>query len=654
MKNILFCNLSIVPNKINLPYNWACLKTHCETSEQLRHNYKWLNPIFMGNGIQQVFILMTMHKIDVLCLSNYTWNQDRNYQVAEIVKSINPNCIIIAGGPEPDYNDKNYFKKYPLIDIVVKGEGEVTFHKLLSGLLYNISLELIPGLILPKGYDRIPYDTGDPIKIKDLSLSPYLEQKEYFEKLLDDSKIDKNDLFGDINILWETSRGCPYKCAYCKWDFTDSKINIRKIPMERLKKEIDWFNTIDKNFFLHILDSNYGLFERDYEITKYLCDHLTTDKLSFLHAAFDKKEVYNNKIIKLLYDNKLIRTKNIGIQHTDKEVLKNMKRYPVDINKVISKDMPNMGHVILGGPGDTLEKWSKCLTDLIEVGLDEFIIYRYHVFANSHASTKEFLEKNEIKTIKRFFQNYTREKSIYMDHKPNTDIIVKTSSYNELEYVLMSIYGAMINVFHTGGITRYLAKYLIDEGITTYHKFYNRLFNYLQTCDGYINTTFKICKEQIRKFVTDDYSLEELEILLVPNSKYLYKVEEFMLFNYLYKIDHTFEFLMSFLNDSYGLTPEILDLLDYQKQLLITIDYNNKIGKKFSNNYDWKKYFECGKLDKIDCEYEIKDKRCGYGVLMDWYDYKGEERIQHYINAVIGTFYKRYNRSIFQQINRTK
>ena len=61
VKNILFCNVSMVVNKVNLPYNWACLKTYCEDFEVISNNYRWLSPVFTGNIIKQVIEILNVY-----------------------------------------------------------------------------------------------------------------------------------------------------------------------------------------------------------------------------------------------------------------------------------------------------------------------------------------------------------------------------------------------------------------------------------------------------------------------------------------------------------------------------------------------------------------------------------------------------------------
>ena len=68
--------------------------------------------------------------------------------------------------------------------------------------------------------------------------------------------------------MLETNRGCPYRCAYCDW--VNGK-KMRFFPMEKIVAEIDW---LGRNHIGYVFcgDSNFGMYERDYEITLLLVE----------------------------------------------------------------------------------------------------------------------------------------------------------------------------------------------------------------------------------------------------------------------------------------------------------------------------------------------------------------------------------------------
>lgn len=117
---------------------------------------------------------------EVLSFSVYVWNKEMVLKLARDIKVLNPEAIILAGGPEihPGYLGEQE------LDFLILGEGEGTFRKL-----------LMQGF---KG-DRLQAFSGE---YADLNTLPFA-----YEDFLDQLK---NKI-----VYYEGSRGCPFHCSYC-------------------------------------------------------------------------------------------------------------------------------------------------------------------------------------------------------------------------------------------------------------------------------------------------------------------------------------------------------------------------------------------------------------------------------------------------------
>ncbi len=134
----------------------------------------------------------------VAAFSCYIWNIERTLEVCEILKK-NLNCKIILGGPEVAYRAKDVLKKYPFVDFILSGEGEYNFPLLLDEIKNNSQdFGTVFGLTFRKNEEIISI----PERIETTTPpSPFCD--EFFENLR-----------GRICYI-ETSRGCPYSCAFC-------------------------------------------------------------------------------------------------------------------------------------------------------------------------------------------------------------------------------------------------------------------------------------------------------------------------------------------------------------------------------------------------------------------------------------------------------
>jgi putative methyltransferase len=160
-----------------LPYLWAVLKSHCDHCAELRDRVEWLDPIYHRATFEECLAPYRDQTPDVLGLSCYTWNWELQCQIAQRVKHHNPRCVVVAGGPHPDYKDPAFFRKHPFIDIVAVRDGEITFQRILSKVVSrDDDFSDIGGLHLPTEGRKASYSTGPAQVPTTFERSPYLAE----------------------------------------------------------------------------------------------------------------------------------------------------------------------------------------------------------------------------------------------------------------------------------------------------------------------------------------------------------------------------------------------------------------------------------------------------------------------------------------------
>lgn len=130
-------------------------------------------------------------------LSCYIWNITKTLELCRIIKS-RLDVPIILGGPEVSYRAKNILENYSFVDYVLSGEGEESFPLLLDTIYDKGDFSRVNGLSYRNGDIVVSFPEKE---CRGTPPSPYSDK--YFE-----------NLNGRITYL-ETSRGCPYRCAFC-------------------------------------------------------------------------------------------------------------------------------------------------------------------------------------------------------------------------------------------------------------------------------------------------------------------------------------------------------------------------------------------------------------------------------------------------------
>jgi len=130
-------------------------------------------------------------------------------RVAEELKKLRPLAKIVFGGHNASCIDELTLSRFPFIDAIVRGEGEITFPELMRAFDGKIPLASINGITFRMG-DRIVRNPDREL-IENLDCLPASDYT--FVSPLDVYR-DACGIGRSIAIL-EVGRGCPHRCVYC-------------------------------------------------------------------------------------------------------------------------------------------------------------------------------------------------------------------------------------------------------------------------------------------------------------------------------------------------------------------------------------------------------------------------------------------------------
>ena len=255
----------------------------------------------------------------LLALSVYIWNVKLAEKILSKVKDMLPNIVTVVGGPEVSYNPREVLDRFKTVDFVISGDGELPFKALCDFVLHGKKGEL-PGI----SYKEI---ISSPFINTETPKSPYTA--EYF-----------NTLNGRI-AYFESSRGCPYRCAYCLsgraecvrfFEMDYVKENLLKLANSGTKtvKFVDRTFNADKKraleIFSFLIDGSGIAFPKDvcfhFELSADLIDDETVKMISCAPCGLFQFEIGIQSFNRLTIDVIHRKTDNDTLKHRIKELVK--------------------------------------------------------------------------------------------------------------------------------------------------------------------------------------------------------------------------------------------------------------------------------------------------------------------------------------------
>ncbi len=339
--NILLISTAIEKSNLSFPLGALCIESAIKNDKELNSiiNVKTNLYDLEDNPIQ---IARELAKKDLYAigLSIYLWNRDWFNSFTKELEALNKNIIIFAGGSEISANATSF--NLNLYRFLVSGEGEETTIIALKKLINGEPL--IHKGILSK--ENPTYSLSDNVDLDSLS-SPFLTE-------VCDPFLDEN-----CSILWEMTRGCPFKCGFC---FESKGLRtVRNYPFERIEAELNYIVS-KKIKDIFVLDPTFNIDKK--RTIKIL--NLIKEKAPDIHFTFEiRAELIDEDIAKAFSE--IFCSLQIGLQSIHSDVLKTVNRnFKLDLfkEKISILEKLNLVYgldLIIGLPNDNLAKFKESL-----------------------------------------------------------------------------------------------------------------------------------------------------------------------------------------------------------------------------------------------------------------------------------------------------
>ena len=151
MYKISFLELSdITANQVKLPYSTGLIWGYCRLNPTIKENFSLEMEDWMYYRQDEDKIIEQIKDSDIIGVSNFVWNSVQNTSIIRKIKKINPQCIVVFGGQGTPKGDRcqQFCDDNPGIDILVHGEGELTFEDILLRYLIDKDWTKVNGITI--------------------------------------------------------------------------------------------------------------------------------------------------------------------------------------------------------------------------------------------------------------------------------------------------------------------------------------------------------------------------------------------------------------------------------------------------------------------------------------------------------------------------
>ena len=457
---------------IYLPLLWASCKSYYELKGKRIDDYEWIHPrLNYEFDFEKLKEKLLEIKPDVFGISMYIWNDIQCLEAAKWVKETFPNCLVVSGGPQQYFKHENdWFAKYPFIDASLDGGeyGELTVADILDNLRDDNTVDwnLVREVVYPSKNKKTIFKSKKSTPKREFfwDYSAYDMQKETILEIADEIRALVNTPTTVVNTVvqgkLESTRGCPYSCAFCDWGGgIGSKVIIKSV--ENVKKDIDVIEATRAGY-VFLCDANFGILgDRDIEIIEYMAKRKQANP-DFFHIYFGgfAKSVKHTEIIKRILDidaqNNLTwdLSYKASVQSIHEDVLDNISRSDIPFEKhvYLSQHLKKLygfstyAECISGLPGINPDKWYEEINVFTSHDMD-ICLYNWHLLPETPSYDRAFRERMGVKTVNKYNNMQTNNSTLR-----KSEVVVETFSYTKEDYKEMWLAFAIQRGFWTTGL----------------------------------------------------------------------------------------------------------------------------------------------------------------------------------------------------------
>ncbi len=379
----------------------------------------------------------------IIGITAYTRERFHAYKLIKKIREKIPESLIVVGGRHFSSLAKETLEELPMVDIVVRGEGEITFKEICDSVYKNSNYKNILGISFRYGTDII----HNP----DRPLEPNIDKFRVFDKNhLPDPK--KYSIIGPAFKVASSkmlffgvlaTRGCPSSCVFCSLRAN----KVRRRSVDGIIKEIEEKIEITGVRNVFFIDSSLTISKK---FVTDLCERIIEKRLNIKWACYSRVDM-DIELLKLMKKAGLIGVE-VALESGSPRVLKAIKKkisleqFEVFCKAVYSMRIRLFAFCMISLPDEKLEdvdmtislikKLSKYIYSVSGLQVTRILpdasLYFIAKERNILPSDFSWFEPYERHIDPRISSEHYKNVPIYLEHLTTEDIIRKIDEFGNV------------------------------------------------------------------------------------------------------------------------------------------------------------------------------------------------------------------------------
>ena len=371
------------------PFQLGLLASYAKTNPEVDANVSFtFSEHPSTDSAEHIARTVVAAEADLVAVSHYAWNHSQLCRTLDLLSSAGTNLprIVLGGANCAGRFGATMLRRYPIISALVEGEGEPAFKDICESLAdspaKNPFLTARNTRFRSRTGEIIALNLGHRLSTLDEVPSPYLTG------LLPTFPSP---------LLYETNRGCPYRCAFCYWGNGNSRIN--RMSDERVREEFIYFAR-EKVRAVFLADANFGIFESDVALAALIAEVNAQHGYPFKFVGMNYAKNSRDRVLDIathFRTGTMFTSTTLALQSVTAEAEKLSQRYATTpknfvhlVRSAHERGLSTYTDLILGMPGETIDEFMDGLAAVISTGIPAIKIHQLSVLPGT-----EFYDKQD-------------------------------------------------------------------------------------------------------------------------------------------------------------------------------------------------------------------------------------------------------------------